>query len=194
MITFFPMFGYRASLQSLDDQRLNKQVLECSQIIDTIMDETRGYQNHPAVTMWRENVLSLCNYGAIAALTHSDRRGNGITHRQVWFAQRATEIREGSSAECIADWALTPPWVGDIWFHRSHRSRLIEKAPLYYNGWGETPESMPYLWPVATSRDTYDLYIAQADVPRLESGERILPEQLHMAADRKVTVRVELAV
>ena len=41
-----------------------------------------------------------------------------------------------------------PPWLGDPALHRSHRSRLISKAPdVYRNMFPGTPADLDYVWP-----------------------------------------------
>lgn len=182
MQTFMPMFKYQDSVRALDDARLNKQILECSQILDCILDPTKGYQNHPAVNMWRGHEKALCTYGGAAAAAWRDRRGTGID-RQAWFYNKHIEL--GTTKGIRKDSILIPPWVGDLHFHRSHRSNLMRKDPRYYD-WEGAPENMPYVWPLTTGRDEYKLYISAADMKRLETGERELPEWLSYKPDGEV--------
>lgn len=168
MQTFLPMASYRASLESLDDLRLNKQILECQQIIGTILDPSRGYQNHPAVRMWRGYEKALCTYGAQACVVRADGR---VT----WFHEMIEEMADNPKVR--KDSILVPPWVGDKDMHRSHRSRLMIKDPSHYH-WMGTPDNMPYLWPLNGPKRTYQLFLSGSDLARMKSGERELPEWL----------------
>ena len=53
MQTFLPYPDFAKSAACLDNKRLNKQIVECYQILRAITDPTYGWQNHPAVNMWR---------------------------------------------------------------------------------------------------------------------------------------------
>lgn len=48
--------------QALDKRRLNKQVIECRQILKAINGETKAWANHPCVKMYREHVEWLKMY------------------------------------------------------------------------------------------------------------------------------------
>jgi hypothetical protein len=182
MQTFMPYIHVRESLESIDNQRLNKQILEASQIIQCIDDPDRGYQSHPAVRMWRGHILALCNYGAIAADVFAERFCKA-DDRSVWFARRQTELRSKYPIEQ----GKYPPWFGCIAVHASHRSRLIVKNPDRYGPeWPDTPEDMPYLWPVNTGPDTFYLKLARVDYRRLETGERKLPDWIHVSDSGEV--------
>jgi hypothetical protein len=45
---------------------------------------------------------------------------------------------------------VMPPWIGDERVHRSHRSNLLRKDPVFYSqfNWSESPD-IPYYWPVS---------------------------------------------
>ena len=58
------------SVESLDDKRLNKQILECKQLLSLAIDEKacvniskRGYRNHPIYTHYKDNLKFLSIYG-----------------------------------------------------------------------------------------------------------------------------------
>ncbi len=55
MQTFLPHSDYEASAQTLDNKRLNKQILEGYQILKVLSgaSESGAWRNHPAVLMWR---------------------------------------------------------------------------------------------------------------------------------------------
>ena len=58
----------RKSVQSLDDLRLNKQILECYQLLDNAIkeqngEEIKGYKNHPIYVHYKGNIGFLAVYG-----------------------------------------------------------------------------------------------------------------------------------
>ena len=55
MQTFVPFDNFIESSKSLDNRRLNKQLLEGRQIYKIIYTDQRSgaWANHPAVKMWR---------------------------------------------------------------------------------------------------------------------------------------------
>lgn len=64
MQTFLPFKSFVNTARTLDNKRLNKQILECYQILKVISsnDPHAGWRNHPAVKMWRGYEKSLWNY------------------------------------------------------------------------------------------------------------------------------------
>lgn len=57
-----------ASIRSLDDLRLNKQILECYQLLCNALkekngEEIKGYKNHPIYLHYKDNLQFLCEYG-----------------------------------------------------------------------------------------------------------------------------------
>ena len=68
------------SVQSLDDKRLNKQILECKQLLSLAIDEKlgldikkRGYRNHPIYVHYKHNLEFLSLYGYYCCLEYSYR-------------------------------------------------------------------------------------------------------------------------
>jgi hypothetical protein len=56
------------SVQALDDLRLNKQVLECYQLLSNSIKEfdgreVKGYKNHPIYVHYKTNIPFLAKYG-----------------------------------------------------------------------------------------------------------------------------------
>lgn len=181
MQTFLPHLGWNKSLQSLDDQRLGKQRVEAKQILMVLAGESQGYQHHPAVQMWRGYERALCMYGASACYQWRIVRKKKCD-MYPWFPARDRAYATGQMP-----WAgepqghVLPPWLQDPWFMRSHRSNLIRKDPVYYGPkWPNTPENMPYLWPVNDPDEPrgYYLRVSEADFKRVLDGERRIPENL----------------
>lgn len=58
----------RKSIECLDDKRLNKQIVECYQLVMSAIKEERGWQikghrNHPVYTFYKDNIPFLAYYG-----------------------------------------------------------------------------------------------------------------------------------
>ena len=47
--------------QALDKRRLNKQIIECRQILKAINGESKAWANHPCVKMYRNHEMWLCH-------------------------------------------------------------------------------------------------------------------------------------
>lgn len=69
MNIFFPYENDIAkSVQSLDDLRLNKQILECYQLLNNAIkerngEEVKGYKNHPIYVHYKNDLYFLSMYG-----------------------------------------------------------------------------------------------------------------------------------
>jgi hypothetical protein len=119
-------------------RRLNKQIVECVQIIRTARGETAGYRNHPAVKMWVGHERSLAEY----------------TQAMIdeWWS-RGYESHTGSAlkvAEYLQDLEDTgwPAWWGYPTMVQSHQSNLVRKEPEHYGPlFPGVPDDLPYFWP-----------------------------------------------
>lgn len=137
MNTFLPYPDFQQSAQVLDNKRLSKQRVECLQILKALSDPTYGWQNHPAVRMWRYWNISLATYGNFVCLEWI-KRG---------FKDSLLPFFEAHSAINIHTQPIPPQFTKA--FHASHRSNLLRKDPIHYGqfGWTE-PNDLPYVWPV----------------------------------------------
>lgn len=138
--TFLPYPSFIESAKVLDYRRLNKQILECDQILKAIEKENSGFQgkigwvNHPATKMWKGYEHALKYYRDFMLLE--------------WVARGYNSTRQFLLA--IGDYPdKYPPWRGNKEFHASHRSNLLRKDPIHYGqfGWTE-PNNLEYVWPV----------------------------------------------
>lgn len=144
MQTFLPFPDFAQSAAVLDRQRLGKQRVEAWQILQALQDPSYGWQNHPAVKMWRGYTPALAAYG-LAVCDEWLSRGYNDTMR----ARFAAFISSGGVS-------TLPPWFGFPVLHASHRSALLFKNPKHYSqfGWSELPAvpdsegSLPYIWPL----------------------------------------------
>lgn len=145
MQTFLPYPSFLASAHVLDRQRLGKQRVETLQILRALELPDYGWQNHPAVRMWRGRTPALVRYGLDCVRVWIGRGHGDSTADQI--AEFAPWIRELSQEELRRD-SLLPSWLGDERLHRSHRSQLITKDPEFYRPlFPETPEGLDYFWP-----------------------------------------------
>ena len=132
MQTFICESDLGLSMSRLDFRRLGKQRVEAKQILIALRDSTYGWQNHPAVRMWRPYGQMLRGYYNLA-LREWIRRGY------------QNHMAEEAEAEYT-----TPAWVTPE-FIRAHRSNLLRKDPKWYGGfgWGDIPHDLAYVWPQA---------------------------------------------
>lgn len=136
MQTFLPYPDFTKSATCLDNKRLGKQRVECLQILKALSDPTYGWQNHPAVKMWRNNEPLLCIYG-LTICNEWKRRG---------FKDTCAE-KIMSSTFAKGGWSGNTRFTEQ--FHASHRSNLLRKDFTHYGqfGWTE-PNNLPYVWPI----------------------------------------------
>ena len=143
MQTFLPYSDFQKSAKCLDYRRLGKQRVETKQILMTLLGESNGWANHPAVKMWRGHETALIHYGIEMCLEWISRGYKDTC--LPWFYQKLEQIKFNRN--------LTghpiPIWLGEEKFHASHRSNLLRKDPLWYNkfNWLEA-NNLPYIWPV----------------------------------------------
>ena len=138
MQTFLPYGSdFTAAAKSLDYRRLGKQRVESWQIYRALMNQSKGWRNHPAVKMWEGYEAALVQYG----LAMCDE----------WIARGYKDTMRPRFVELAAlhSWSGLPKWMDDSKFINSHRSNLIRKMPdVYGELWPDTPNDLPYVWPV----------------------------------------------
>ena len=148
MQTFLPYPDFKKSAQCLDNKRLGKQRVEVLQLLQTFLPDynKKGWLNHPARLMWKNNLPSLLFYG--------------LTICEEW-------IKRGFKDTCVEKmkniFYKIYPYIGSFtlglfmhqkpnWltkeFCASHRSNLLRKNPDWYGqfGWTESND-LPYIWP-----------------------------------------------
>ena len=141
MQTFLPYKSFENTAKSLDRQRLGKQRVEAWQILQAITNKDYGWQNHPAVKMWRGYPLALSEYG-VNICTEWIKRGYKDTMLQRFQCFISKNKEFGKQTEY-------PSWLGNNDFHSKHRGTLLYKNYEWYSqfDWEETPE-YKYFWPV----------------------------------------------
>jgi hypothetical protein len=152
MQTFLPYPDFAASAAVLDTKRLGKQRVETLQVVRALTVPGYGWQNHPAVLMWRGHLEALGRYGFVVVDAWL-ARGFGDTCapsiRQDLAGAGVDRVR--TQAELATAGAL-PPWLGDAAVHRSHQSALLRKDPAFYGPlFPDVPDDLPYVWPVRSA-------------------------------------------
>jgi GH15 family glucan-1,4-alpha-glucosidase len=130
MQTFLPFKDFTMSAQALDNKRLNKQVLECYQILKVLgnQDPKAGWRNHPAVKMWRGSEAVLWNYTMVMI--------DEATNRGIKTDKNMENLMALYKTEGIY-WGLSDPkWFNDsvkvARVTTTHQANLYKKDPQYY--------------------------------------------------------------
>lgn len=124
MQTFLPSKDFKTVASMLDSKRLNKQILECYQILNVLSndDPHAGWRNHPAVKMWRGHEYILYSY-ALAMVDEAKKRGIKTDKNE-----ENLSILLGRNGKT---WGHTFP----SWYQNSEIMKLVtttHKANLYY--------------------------------------------------------------
>mgnify|MGYP000889179463 FL=1 len=134
MQTFLPTANFEECAAILDGKRQWKQTVETAQLINTL-ENGGGWLNHPACRMWRKNIDCLKHYFNVM-LEESIKRG--------------IKVKKYKKLPVNIESLRYPIWLGFPKLHSTHRGRLLDKKPDYYNkfGWLEIPipESSGYYW------------------------------------------------
>lgn len=105
---------------ALDKRRLNKQIIECKQILAAIEGRSKAWANHPCVLMYREHTSWLKNYlQCLESVRHQYMAAN-------IYSLNADRIR--------------PPFHTEGYFNQMKR-RLYTKDNEYYKQWSHLGES-----------------------------------------------------
>lgn len=130
MQTFLPYTDTIFVARSLDSKRLNKQILECYQILNVLSgkSKTGGWKNHPAVLMWRGFERGLWQY-VQDMIQEAKMRGIKTENNEA----NLNNLRH----QCWSNWGNQAPlfWQNDNEIMRvitTHRANLFKKDPLYY--------------------------------------------------------------
>ena len=121
------IYSFKNSARILDNRRLSKQRIEGYQILQVlsfngITDKPRAWSNHPALLQWKGYEWSLFNYICDICLVWKEECGFQDT-----IYNKLDDLTIPGSVQEVLHPTL-PPWMGDIDFHRSHRSRLLFKG------------------------------------------------------------------
>lgn len=156
MQTFLPSADYEYTAQTLDNRRLNKQILEGYQILNILSGNspTGAWRNHPAVLMWKGAEHSLMEY---------------IDHMVYEASWRGIKTDKNVSNLSILQSRFSDVWGKNkpVWQKPEHLSRLItsHKANLYrkdsvyyqeFNSYTAKPccDKCLYYWPTHVEKLT----------------------------------------
>ena len=121
---------------------MGKQRVECRQILDTLLGESKGWKNHPAVKMWENYEYYLCLYG-IAICEEWIKRG--YKDSQLPIIKNYLQLTYPLNK---------PSWIGNYDFHLSHQSNLVRKKYEFYSQiFPGVPDNLPYIWPSLEVRE-----------------------------------------
>jgi hypothetical protein len=131
MQTFLPYKDFDQTASALDSKRLNKQILECYQILKVLTnpDPRAGWRNHPAVKMWRGYENALFDY-TLSMIREADRRGiKTDTNKKNLINLRIETINQWGNG--------LPKWYFDLnvmnRITTTHRANLYRKDDAYYH-------------------------------------------------------------
>lgn len=104
---------------------------------------TKGWDHHPAKVMWEGHELSLLEYQK-ATCDEWVKRGYVDT---TW--EKSELLLEPHKERLLSLGAdAAPSWLGDERLHKSHRSNLVRKDPLFYKKmFPDVDGSLEYFWP-----------------------------------------------
>lgn len=147
MQTFLPYFDYGRTAACLDRQRLGKQRVENLQILKAIHDPDYGWQNHPAVNMWRGHPLSLVEYQRKICLAWTSRGYKDTCWEKTIHLMKSYGYMDHELNGLYT--YSKPSWLLDDRFRESHQSNLVRKNPDHYRQFfPDVPDYIPYVWPV----------------------------------------------
>jgi hypothetical protein len=173
MQVFVPFPQYSVSLGLLDSSRLNKQALECTQLLDIMLGiptktgkVRTGWLNHVALVAWKQNPGALIKYLKINATMLKT-----IGYKTDYCDEKLLKYESFNLPDD------DPIWLGDELIHSSHRARLLQKGfeqklkgqknadniiELYKSfNWEEMHDPIlfrrEYKWPVNITTTSYQL-------------------------------------
>ena len=130
MQTFLPYKDYARVAGVLDSKRLNKQILECYQVLNVLSNPspTAGWRNHPAVKMWSGHEFALWDYVNVMILEAQSRGIKTDKNSENIYRLRHTYG---------LDWGMgKPKWMGikDVVKRvtTTHKANLFKKQPEAY--------------------------------------------------------------
>lgn len=129
MQVFLSEYSFAKSAEVLDTKRLVKQLLEGRQILQTLVGESQGWRNHPAVKMFDGSEGVLVMY--LSAI-RDEMEKRGYKWQNNW--EVITRITDTYLSKDSWRWN-TPKWMQHNEFKNvviTHRGRLFEKAPHLY--------------------------------------------------------------
>lgn len=126
MQVFVPYASPYLVASCLDMRRLNKQIIECRQILAAIRGESNAWKNHPCVKMYRDHTEWLEHY-----MFCLECYADAYRLEQLNGDSDADEVYNLSKDWSAQAYAITPPFLTEE-FCKHHRDRLFTKDPEWY--------------------------------------------------------------
>jgi hypothetical protein len=141
MQTFLPYSDYEATAQTLDNKRLNKQILEGYQILKVLSgaSESGAWRNHPAVLMWKNAEHELNGY-IDHMVYEADWRGIK-TDKNVFNLKQLKSQFGKMWGKDLPFWMESESTL--MCMTTTHKISLFNKDPFYYSSF-KTESSSPY--------------------------------------------------
>lgn len=127
MQVFVPYASPFNVAQCLDARRLNKQVIECRQILAAIRGESNAWKNHPVVKMYRDHAEWLEYYMFCLECSMEESKMAASDEYDEMDELGKLAIEWSNKAD-----AIRPPFLTEE-FCAQHRNRLYTKDPEFYN-------------------------------------------------------------
>jgi len=116
---------YTASV--LDRRRLNKQIVECNQIVKAIKGESTAWKNHPVVKMYSSHLDYLKHY---ASCLSNYRDGNSETAKNE--SRKAELVRPSFVNSTLTDNMKRRLFTKDEWFYSQFSKYGKSDINLYF--------------------------------------------------------------
>lgn len=149
MQIFIPFKEPVRTAQCLDGRRLNKQIIECRQILDAIKGTGKGWFNHPITHMYKNDCKWLKYYYKT------------LQHYKMFVESRdGHHIVMALSNSRKAD-AVRPAFLSDELCDQ-HKRRLYTKDPEHYSQFSN----------LGTSEENW--YVVDGETLKYKNGRKIL--------------------
>ena len=116
-----------SSAQALDNKRLNKQLLECRQILAALAGETKGWVNHPATVQFKYHEDWLFEYAMACT--------NEMIDRDIAYQNNFDAIVTLFNKFRVYGSTSFPAFLNDSRLEYTHRANLYLKDPEHYAQW-----------------------------------------------------------
>ena len=158
--TFVTSNSVKECASNLDNKRLGKQRVEAKQIIDCLESGGRkGFANHPATLMWKDNIIGL-KYYCNAMITEWKSRKNS-KGKEFLNTMELYKLDEKLDEKEIMPW-----WFYCKQLQLTHKCSLLRKNPSYYKfKLSENEEPFMYVGYVWPSK------LSEKGIERLKNGE-----------------------
>lgn len=113
MNVFIPYENSSLTAHTLDNKRLNKQIIECYQMLSALRGESKAWLNHPATQMYKGFEYWLEWYAEVLKFEQLKRKGNNTNVFSLVEPER-------------------PYFIGWSDLHKAHQARLFQKSNVMY--------------------------------------------------------------